>query len=134
MAAPSRGRGGDQALVRPCCSAKSTSWPRWWRLSLWRMLLTWLPTVFGLMAQSRATCFVLRPLAIRVRISRSRSLKTEVEAGVVCASLIAAQTDDANTSARSSGPTTRVARDDGRSEPESEWELQLSRASTITAG
>src|SRR5438105_6719991 len=125
----------DQALVKPCCSANNTSWPRWWRLSLWRMLLTWLPTVFGLMAQSRATCFVLRPLAIRVRMSRSRSLnRTEVESGMVRASLMAVPTDDANTSGRLSGPTTSVLRDDGRSEGESEGERELSRASTITTG
>ena len=55
------------------------------------MLLTWLPTVFGLMAQSRATCFVLRPLAIRVRMSRSRSLNLDLGARLR-ASSIAAQT------------------------------------------
>jgi len=97
------------------------------------MLLTWLPTVFGLMAHSMATCFVLRPLAIRVRMSRSRSLNLDLGA-VVRAALIAVKTDDANTSGRSSGPTTRVVRAEGRSELESEGERERSRASTITTG
>src|SRR6266550_5894643 len=38
------------------------------------MLLTWLATVLGVMAHSRATSLVLSPLAIRTRICRSRTL------------------------------------------------------------